>query len=75
MSKKNDPAFPVDIPDRVSEYSDIEFAMQGGLTKREYFAVRALQGLLSTGQNKMYISRMAVAYADDLIKALEEVNE
>jgi hypothetical protein len=47
-----------------------------GLTKREYFAVMAMQGLLSTqlipyGLN-LDLSKKAIAYADALIEELNK---
>jgi hypothetical protein len=47
--------------------------VQGGLTKREYFAAIAMQGLLSNyhnNNNPYYSARDAVNFADELIKAL-----
>ena len=45
-----------------------------GLTKREYFAGIALQGLLSSnnGQTLSYLSQTAVKAADELLKSLEK---
>ncbi len=52
-----------------------------GLTKREYFAAKALQGILARHDNFPYkskdeflksITSISVELADDLIKALEE---
>lgn len=52
-----------------------ETFLQHGMTKREYFAAMALQGLLcdvrSSGSFENYASD-AEAYADALIKALNE---
>ena len=46
-----------------------------GLTKREYFAGLAMQGLISKGVDMMYnpndIANYAVDYADSLLKQLE----
>lgn len=45
---------------------------QKGLTKREYFAAHALQGLLSGGFNiHEDAGKIAVQFADDTLKALE----
>jgi hypothetical protein len=48
--------------------------IQKGLTKREYFAVMALQGLLSTpsGSSLSDYANEAVKAADELIKILNE---
>lgn len=43
-----------------------------GLTKREYFAVTILQGMLASGINYLDQSRDAVHFADHLIDALNE---
>ena len=62
----------------VPEYS----IMTGGLTKREYFAGLAMQGLLAncnggmtSGGNHVFspngISELAVLHADELLKQLE----
>ena len=44
----------------------------GGLTKREYFAAMALQGLLAGGAKAEHIPDVAVLYADELINSLNE---
>lgn len=59
--KANDSAFPMDF--------------QAGLTKREYFAAAALQGLLATGENiggVAIFAKSAVQYADALIMQLNK---
>ncbi len=43
-----------------------------GLTKREHFAVMALQGLMSAGPSRTELIPEAIAAADALLKALEE---
>lgn len=52
----------------------------GGLTKREYFAARALQGLLANITDlkedaRQNTSKYAVSQADALIAALNKVSE
>jgi hypothetical protein len=51
-------------------------APQEGLTKREYFAAMAMQGLLSLG-GVIYQStvKSAVEYADDLIEELNKTKD
>lgn len=47
--------------------------LQEGLTKREYFASKAMQGFLSYG--KMHISKIpneSIILADELLKQLEQ---
>ena len=43
-----------------------------GLTKREYFAAKALQALLADSKLHVTVARDAVKIADLLIKALDE---
>jgi hypothetical protein len=43
-----------------------------GLTKREYFAAMALQGLLGNNNNYVYSVISAVEFADDLINELNK---
>ena len=51
-----------------------EFTLANGLTKREYFAISALQGLLAdpncSGPEK--VAKWAVEYADALINQLNQ---
>lgn len=76
MSKPNDPAFPIQIPPghyRMGESGD-------GLSKREYFAAMAMQGLLSnsiSGSHRIpkRLSTEAVQYADALLAELERTKE
>jgi hypothetical protein len=46
--------------------------ISNGLTKREYFAAMALQGLLSNNNNYVYSVKSAVEFADDLIEELNK---
>jgi hypothetical protein len=49
-------------------------AYQHGLTKREYFAGLAMQGILSDGgivNSKSHIAEQAVNLANELLKQLE----
>jgi len=62
---KNDAAHPIYEGSNVYQF---------GLTKREAFAMSALQGLLSNG-NYNQASKKAVRYADNLLKELEQTNE
>lgn len=47
-------------------------SQQEGLTKREYFAVMALQGLLANRHEDYLLTEKAVMYADNLIEALNK---
>ena len=52
--------------------------LQEGLSKREYFAAMAMQGMLAAGDGEFSfahhtrISKLAVAHADVLIEALNK---
>lgn len=51
--------------------------MESGLTKREYFAAMAMQGLLAFGNSESYVREetlpsAAVKFADALIKELNK---
>lgn len=68
---KDESAFPVV---RDGHYT------QKGMTKREYFAAKAMQGLLSiyengqvvpNSENVAYMAKLSVVAADELIKSLE----
>jgi hypothetical protein len=66
MKNSEEGAFPK--PDN-DNYLD-----QNGLTKREYFAVIAMQGMLASGRFRfieLETPNLAVQYADELLKELE----
>ncbi len=72
MSKGNDPAFP---------WTGGERPFSDGLTKREYFAGLALQGMLSglptdipaeDAYPPLQAATDAIAYADNLLAELEK---
>jgi len=46
-----------------------------GLTKREYFAAMAMQGIISHGHSHGICGNIAVDYADGLISALEHKDD
>jgi hypothetical protein len=60
-TKANEPAYP-----------NIQVPSLKGLTKREYFAAMALQGLLGNNNNYVYSVISAVEFADDLIEELSK---
>ena len=70
-AQANDPAFPI-----VSSTGDPRDGVYcaNGLTKREYFAAKAMQGLLADPSISEItgIAETAVTLADMLIAALEE---
>jgi hypothetical protein len=63
-TKAKGPAFPL--------ISDDGYIINAGLTKREYFAAMALQGLLANNNNYKYSVISAVEFADDLIEELSK---
>ena len=73
MTKANEPAFPY--------YHNIDY-WGSGLSKREYFAAKAMQGILSANAPAMeevndknvdyVVAREAVASADALLAELEK---
>ena len=78
--KKDNFAYPgalVDIEDDGMRFSEPYKTYSKGLTKREYFAAMAMQGMMSCGvHNNGYdgreIAKDAVEFADALIKELEK---
>lgn len=74
MSSANDPAFPHhEVWD--GDKTDIGW-IGGGLSKREYFAAMAMQGLLACNQHGVItVCEGAVEYADALIRRLSRSNE
>lgn len=68
MKNENEPAFP--LVELVSPDRDVYY----GLTKREYFAGLAMQGMLAKGVDTVLIKPVAidaVRYADALLAELE----
>lgn len=66
----DDPAFSK--PASYDDYYGLD-GSQEGLTKREYFAAMALQGLLANNTSiHKYSVQSAVEYADDLIEELNK---
>ena len=64
-TKAKGPAFPL--------ISDDGYIINAGLTKREYFAAMALQGLVIKNNNEYeYCVISAVKYADALIEELSK---
>ncbi len=70
MNNSNQPIYPINEDDKVINL---------GLTKREYFAIKAMQGLLAADKDflmKMeYTVRCAVSHADALLAELETKTE
>ena len=71
QTRKDDNVFPYQF-----EEEDGSEIYEPGLTKREYFAAMALQGLLSTSKALPDNAEIiAVKMADELIKALNTQDE
>ena len=82
MKNENQPAFP--ISEEQTDRIDVGVKIYTGLTKREYFAAKALQGLLTIYDNNelnptvpnrgnaIYMAEMAVIAADALIEQLNK---
>ena len=73
------PAFPVD--EETTDRIDEGIFIYSGLTKREYFAAKSMQGLLANSEtgypiradvNPVTIATGAIAYADALLNELEK---
>lgn len=82
MSKKHDggPAFPVSTrPEEVDGgygHQDGPITYQfGGMTLRDYFAAKAMQGFMATGEegslHPQTVARAAYAHADAMLAARE----
>jgi hypothetical protein len=81
MTTKNAdmPAMPQTNEDNMCRMTGIPKPLHSGLTKREMFAIAAMQGLLAKHGDDDYssdsIAKYAVAHADALLKELENTNE
>ena len=71
MKNSDKPAYPLN--------PESTFDNENGLTKREYFAAMAMQGILSSRELYLAIIRdgenpmvAAIEYADELLKQLEK---
>jgi hypothetical protein len=66
----NLPAMPTTIFQQIGDIAECHSA--GGFTKREQFAMAAMQGILSNSNNGMsHCARDAVMMADELLAELE----
>ena len=74
MNNSNQPAFPIVAFDAKGDISTPE--TWNGLTKLEYFAGLAMQGILTTGKVNLYDQKElishAIAWADELLKQLKK---
>ena len=71
MENQDKPAYPT-----IHQNSDgtLDYSLNQGLTKREYFAGLAMQGLLATSRNlstdSKWLSEAAIRFADELLNQL-----
>lgn len=81
MSTANEPAFPTPcgtavVTDYHPGHGDVRRTVDvcaTGLTRREYFAAKAMQGLLASSEaDDASIAKYSVALADALIRELEK---
>lgn len=78
MSKADEPAFPTKAVTRTEEGVEIEDCI--GLTKREYFAGLAMQGIIQTNPEKnrynsfKQLAEDSIQMADALLAELEKPN-
>ena len=71
MNNANTPINPIlNSEGEVAEMSNGEIL--SGLTKREYFAGLAMQGLSLSGESNVDIANQSVDLADALLKQLED---
>lgn len=75
MKNSDQPAFPLNIEEWNPEDRTLIQVPYLGVTKREYFAAMALQGLLAKGgHGYSYSAHVAVQAADMLLQKLEETS-
>jgi len=79
METPDKPAFPIINSDGYATNFDLlqgEDAGAIGLTKREYFAALAMQGLLGNPYNNSntiaFLAELAIKSSDELLKQLEK---
>ena len=71
VNMKNEPAFPTEI--NTEHFSHPSTIYKTGMTLRDYFAAKVLQGLLASGldQPKFEFARKSYEMADEMLKARE----
>lgn len=73
--KFRDSAFPTTLEFQYEANSNLKFVSTSkGLSKREYFAIKILQGMFASDRfinGREHMAEEAAAYADALIKKLE----
>jgi hypothetical protein len=80
MNNADAPASPISVSSSIEgNLCSSDFEYGEGLTKREHFAGLAMQGLLASPEgkvkgtkNEIELSRVAVIFADALLKELEK---
>jgi hypothetical protein len=74
MTEAEDPAFPNNL-EQYDNFGNLTSVGATGLTKREYFAAIAIQGILANASgisNADHWIKIAIIYADALIAELEK---
>ena len=73
MKNGDNPINPIIQEEHIGQGQRIMQCTQPGLSKREYFAGLALQGLLASnsGQTTKYLVKKAIESTDELLKQLE----
>ena len=78
MKNADKPIYPFNEIDWNRSSSEVTtyYSQESGLTKREYFAGLAMQGLLAAnnGQTQKYLAKKAIELSDELLKQLENEN-
>ncbi|MBU3748765.1 MAG: hypothetical protein FGM36_16060 [Burkholderiaceae bacterium] len=67
---KNPPAFPVHFESAIAAQQTNSTGLHG-MTLRDYFAAKAMQGLLTRLKGTDGVADMAYRYADAMLKARE----
>jgi hypothetical protein len=70
--KGSENAFPIQSWRRSAGYNTPNENIEDGLTKREYFASKAMCALIERGKDPALIAKQAVDFADALILKLNE---
>ncbi len=76
MENSDQPAFVVPL-ENITQSNQLQSEWCNGLTKREYAAIMAMQGILAAQTNTGYrdpkdVAERAVKQADELLKQLEK---
>jgi hypothetical protein len=74
MKKGNEPAFPRAGSEHTNLADNVRHEPSEGLTKREYFAAMAMQGILASSADRGYVwvADYSIRFADELLRQLEK---